>query len=379
MIYDIHGKQLSKAFRYNSEETFNAFDIDKNIVFPDGQTDPYLKNRLLLFEDNFDGQILSSDNWRCEVGDIRGSSAFLRERNVEISNGILKIYAKRENHLGYTWTIGEITGVGRKSWMFGRFDAKIKFPGKTGSFPAFWCLGNSARQTYPNDDNVRIFKTQAEGGNGTGWPICGEIDITEGIPGNTSTPPCNLWDSNGNSLGSTPFIRNIDTKEWHIYSMEWNDTYMAMLIDGTEYKRWVWSNYNSDLINAYISEPMSILIGMAIGSASGEPSASENEFLMECDWVRVYAPIGVNRKIEPTAVTIPNTLRLKKQYVTYFVSKITPNNASDQTITWISDDETIVVADHGFIYGINYGTTTIRARTVNGKEATCVVTVVDSL
>ena len=58
---------------------------------------------------------------------------------------------------------------------------------------------------------------------------------------------------------------------------------------------------------------------------------------------------------------------------------VTPSDASNQTVSWVSSDENIAtVTSEGLVTGINAGTATIMAKTDDGdKTATCVVTVLD--
>ncbi len=54
-----------------------------------------------------------------------------------------------------------------------------------------------------------------------------------------------------------------------------------------------------------------------------------------------------------------------------------PSNAFDKTISWTSSDESKATVEDGRITGISEGTATITAKTYNGKEAICIVTVKD--
>lgn len=56
---------------------------------------------------------------------------------------------------------------------------------------------------------------------------------------------------------------------------------------------------------------------------------------------------------------------------------VAPTNATDKSVQFTSSDETIatVTPVQGKITGVKAGTATITATTVNGKTATCEVTV----
>ncbi len=57
---------------------------------------------------------------------------------------------------------------------------------------------------------------------------------------------------------------------------------------------------------------------------------------------------------------------------------VAPADATDKSVTYSSDDETIatVTTVQGKVSGVKAGTANITATTANGKSATCVVTVI---
>ncbi|QNK41550.1 Ig-like domain-containing protein [Caproicibacter fermentans] len=58
------------------------------------------------------------------------------------------------------------------------------------------------------------------------------------------------------------------------------------------------------------------------------------------------------------------------------VATVTPNDASDQTVTWLSSDESVATVDgSGKVTAVEGGTATVTATASNGKAAACKVTV----
>ena len=77
--------------------------------------------------------------------------------------------------------------------------------------------------------------------------------------------------------------------------------------------------------------------------------------------------------IAPAAITIPVTSSVTET----LVANVIPENATDTTVAWTSEDETIAtVSVNGQIKGIAPGTVTINATSANGVTGTCEVTVV---
>lgn len=366
-VYNIDGVELFDLHSL-SDNISMAYDVNGNPVF-----DPYLENRLLIFEDNFTS--INSDAWTAEAGPMRGLP-FFRTNNISVENGKLVITIKKENHAEKEWTSGSLITRGKKSWMYGRFEAKIKTDVIPEFNKAFWFLGNTIGETFWNDDGTRDFKQQRAGiQNNTGWSECGEIDVLE-TQSNVYKPTCNLWNASGSSLGGGTFPTNIDTTEWHVYAMEWTPTYIAMYIDNTEYKRWTFLDFAADAVKAYKTEPQSILFGIGINEWI-LPQNPHTEGKMWIDWVRVYAEAGVTAPIVEQSISIQSTMRLKKGYVTYTAPEILPLNTSDRSVTWSSDNTSIARCENGFIYGIALGETDIHVTSKNGLTATCHVTVIN--
>ena len=52
-----------------------------------------------------------------------------------------------------------------------------------------------------------------------------------------------------------------------------------------------------------------------------------------------------------------------------------PEDADDKTVTWTSSNEEVATVENGLITAIGAGSATIKAKTVNGLEATLAATV----
>lgn len=89
--------------------------------------------------------------------------------------------------------------------------------------------------------------------------------------------------------------------------------------------------------------------------------------------------------VMPTIV--PSTLVLSSSSMSMSIedtdvqltAEIHHRDAADKTITWTSDDESVVTVVDGLVHPIGVGTTTIHAATFNGISASCEVTITGSL
>ena len=89
---------------------------------------------------------------------------------------------------------------------------------------------------------------------------------------------------------------------------------------------------------------------------------------------------GYDCWIYATEITVsPSVLTTYVGSTQDLIATILPANASNQTLTWSSSDESVVTVVNGKITAIGIGTATITATTFNGKTATCAVTVAEAL
>jgi len=188
-----------------------------------------------------------------------------RPENVTVSNGTLKINARREAFSGSAFTSARLLSKNKFTTRYGRIEARIKLPAGIGTWPAFWMLG-------ANIDAV-------------GWPACGEIDIMEHkgsdvgrIHGTLHYP----GRSGGNANGLTTTIQNATT-EFHVYAVEWTSATIKISVDGREYFNFANNNtvpFNHDFF---------LLLNVAMGGGFGGPvEPGFTSGTMEVDYVRVY-------------------------------------------------------------------------------------------
>lgn len=250
----------------------------------------------LIWSDEFDGQSVNSLNWTFETG--TGTNGWgnnelqyytSRPENVTIENGMLVITARQESYGGRNYTSARMKTQGKKSFRFGKIEARMKLPIGQGSWPAFWMLG----------DNITF----------VGWPKCGEIDIMEHINSENKVYGTLHWDNNGHvSKGGSTFC---DVTQFRVYSIEWNESIIQFFVDGQSY-------YYQSIANGINStdefqNPFFIILNLAIGGNwPGNPDGTmQFPIKMYVDYVKAYELVT---DIENMNDEIPQEIKLEQNY-----------------------------------------------------------------
>ena len=86
----------------------------------------------------------------------------------------------------------------------------------------------------------------------------------------------------------------------------------------------------------------------------------------------------VDKVIEAENIELDKVnITLKVGEKTTVTASITPNNTKDKSVTWSSNNDNVSVDKNGHIEAKNVGTSIITARTINGFEAKCTVSVIE--
>jgi len=215
------------SFLFASFFTISSCDTDET------QTVATFTN--LEMADEFDVEgAPNSEIWNFDIGTGPNSDGWgnnelqyytSRSENVTVQNGLLVISAIEEDYNGSSFTSAKILTKGKFSQAYGRFEARIKVPGGSGLWPAFWLLG----------ENVDV----------DGWPQCGEIDIMEyrrqeptKVSGSIHGPGYSgLTDPQGQVTKSYDLGNDRYDAGFHVFGIEWSPDYINYYIDDVLYNQ----------------------------------------------------------------------------------------------------------------------------------------------
>lgn len=236
--------------------------------------------------------------WNYERGFVRNhENQWYQKANAWCKDGCLVIEARSEDWPNPMYepsspdwrrkreriacTSASLNTMGKKEFLYGRFEIRAKIPTGPGAWPAIWLLGS-----------------------GMEWPSCGEIDIMEyyrigGVPhilANACWGNDRHYDAVWNSK-RIPYSHFTEKDpEWadkfHIWRMDWDETAIKIYLDDELLN----SIPLSETINGSIgngtnpfNRPQYLLLNLAMGGDNGgDFSATDLPQQYLIDYVKVY-------------------------------------------------------------------------------------------
>ncbi len=261
----------------------------------------------LVWSDEFNGTSLDRSVWNYDIGTGdwgwgNGEVQYYTDKadNVSVSDGSLKITAKRENYNGSAYTSGRINTLGKKAFKYGKMEARIKVEGgnQNGVWPAFWMMGNNMA-------------------SGTNWPYCGELDIMEHANSRNYVEGTLHWNAGGIGAGYNhvywgsysggqyyyfPDNANNGINGWHTYGVIWDEQKIQWYVDDNIY---LTGYITADNAYAFQKEQF-FLLNLALGgpqtgyTGNTAPDGSFSSATMYVDYVRAYQAGGSGGVTVPT-------------------------------------------------------------------------------
>ena len=248
----------------------------------------------LVWSDEFEAGSLDLHSWNVElVPDPHNEELqYYTDRigeepdaNLRIEDGILVLEARREDYAHRQYTSARINTRGKREFLYGRFEARIRQPDGIGMWPAFWLLGGDIGEA--------------------GWPACGEIDVMEGkgrLPN---------WTSGAIHAGPNPgenrivgFSHLLESgtfqDSWHVFAVEWDPDEIRWYVDGRHvYEVRKPANEGPAYWPFDRGQPFFLILNLAVGGwfDPGHPPAEDlSPQRLLVDWVRVRrrvpSPLG---------------------------------------------------------------------------------------
>lgn len=149
-----------------------------------------------------------------------------------------------------------------------------------------------------------------------------------------------------------------------------------------------WVSFGNDLATTNVTakgDAFELVFKVLAGATAKEYPITiepDNRAFRDTD-ANIVPPQAVNGSITLKAKTVavtsvavsPKTLNLEVGQTRTLTATVTPDNATDKTVTWTSSNDKVATVVDGTVAAVGEGTATITATAANGKKDTCKVTV----
>lgn len=264
----------------------------------------YYSEEDLVWCDDFNGSKLNPEFWNYETHEPGWVNNELQEyveskENVYVKNGNLVIQAKKKIKNGKPYyTSGRVNTQHKKTFKYGRIEARIKFPEGQGFLPAFWMM--------PEDENLY-----------GQWPKCGEIDIAEVLGHKTYEVygTIHYGEPHNEQQGKFKQLGYDFAADYHVFACEWEPGEIRYYVDGEIYKiirNWYSKKrgFGELTYPAPFDQPFYIIFNLAVGGNwPGNPDETtkfgKNAQLL-VDYVKVYQKDSYDENVKkPKVKEIP--------------------------------------------------------------------------
>jgi beta-glucanase (GH16 family) len=319
------------------------------------QSGSFAQNWQLVWQDEFTTGI--GPDWNFEVNGNGGGNnelQYYRQENASVQNGSLVITAKKENYLGKTYTSARMTTQNKKSWKYGKIEARIAAPSIQGIWPAFWMLGGNISTV--------------------GWPKCGEIDIFEHVnTGNTNYGTIH-WNSDADThveYGGNTQVNDIT--QYHTYTVEWDANLIKWYVDGVKFHEANIAggiNSTSEFHNNFF-----IILNVAVGGNWPGNTIGTMPANMYIDYVRVYQDAGtVVNKVPTVSITSPTNNATFTSPASIVINADAADTDGNITKVDFYNNNTFLGSDATAPYtytwnGVGAGTYSITAKAIDNANA----------
>ena len=216
----------------------------------------------LLWGDDFDGAAgtaVDGSKWAYDTGPnwYNGELQDYTSGNANASldgSGNLVIEARAEAREGKQYTSARLKTEGKKTFTYGRFEARMKLPYGQGMWPAFWMLG------------------------GNSWPDTGEIDIMENLGREPSIAHGTMHGPGYSGAAGPTASYTLPggvklSDDFHVFAVEWETNAIRWYVDGSLYSTKTPADIQSH--TWVFDHPFFIILNLAVGGDwPGAPDAT---------------------------------------------------------------------------------------------------------
>lgn len=222
---------------------------------------------LMVWNDEFDGPDTELERkWQSQNGPSGHILSSRWRENAVITNGLLRLVARKEKRGGQEWTAGNIWT--REMFQYGYFECRYRYAAAAGLNNSFWLMPAGTNQIARG----KFF----------------EIDVNEGhYPNKISNNIHNHSDARVvNGKRTHPTLPRTFTykdqnfaRDFQVHGLEWTEKELVFYLNGREIRR---------LKNDFCFSPASVWLSLAVIPWAGQITDAIDGTAMEVDYVRIY-------------------------------------------------------------------------------------------
>lgn len=252
--------------------------------------------REVVFEDDFDGNVLAAASYAPELGfGLRheedqyylGGPA-----NLKVADGQLVLTARAEAKEMAMFTSASVETRGLRSWTYGLFEARILAPTGRGCAPSFWL--------YPEAPGapVKTCNSFTDCTEDDVWPAWGSVSVMNvrseqpaqvRQEASFATPHATLPALTGSEGGGSTQLAADASAGYHDYAAWWGPERIDFFIDGE--LRATFDTTSTEINHPEgknpFAQPFHLKLSLAVGGLAEAPVAADYPREMRVDWVRV--------------------------------------------------------------------------------------------
>jgi beta-glucanase (GH16 family) len=209
----------------------------------------------LVFADEFSDENID-EAWDFQNGPSGHILCSRWRENASVSNGVLRLSAKRETRGGQDWTAASMWT--KRRFKYGYFECRYRYARATGTNNSFWLMTR-----LPKDAPGRF-----------------EIDINEGNYRNEINTNIHNWSGKHWAKATRIPIDGVELGDaFHTYGLEWNKQELIWYFDGKEIRREA---------NSICHGEAPVWLSLAILDWAGPVTDAIDGTSMDVDYVRVF-------------------------------------------------------------------------------------------
>lgn len=270
-------------YRYSEQGLDKKYNVSVSGVAP------IIQGKKLVFEDDFEGEVLDISKWNNWCVDLKKSGLFrydnspevvLHPNNVQVSDGTLQLIASKEqtnfNGKVSRYRCGTVQTRDKFESTYGYITAKVLIPNVAGSNPAIWMM--------PQMDLTNNWMW------GNKQKFAAEIDILERPHPDGDKQYEDLREKYWITMHYDNYLYDLHKKfhtkpilldpyNWHEFGIEWTKEYIHFLLDGK-----IVATQTENIPN----QPEIFILSYGLGGWIGKINDQQLPGKMQVDYVRWY-------------------------------------------------------------------------------------------